>query len=713
MPQSGNRSRQLVYGVALLVYPAALLAAAFDWRWAFAVLGLATFPLEALFTRRAPLAYGVLRLADAGRAVRGAARSFGIVLLTAAAFHRTLDIVLVATFMFAIEGARAGKEVIDIVVPAHRRMHLVTRNLDISALRIPDRTIGPVERIDAYTMSYLAVAPLIGVIVSAATDSALPIVVGALAGAAVGVGIVGVAAIHALAARRMPSQQRVTSVVKDRIAAYAPEVAIYFSGGGTSTYQINMWLEVAAQLDQRVLIILRERAILDDLAPTSLPVLCVPSAVDLMDLDMPSVRVGLYAANTGKNIHFLRLPGMAHVFIGHGDSDKVASINPFCKVYDEVWVAGPAGRERFARAMIGVDDRDVFEVGRPQLAPIERGQRKTDEPITVLYAPTWEGWTDDLLNTSLITMGRAIVATILDHPDSVRLIYKPHPLTGRRSAKASAENEAIIAMIDKANAARAAARPSMPADNAATAGTASPAGAGSPAGTGSPAGAASIAGPGNGATADAQLASVRAAIVAITGDAKADEAMIARDSAGTHVDGVRRAGELTEQWTTMYWASRPEWTHRVVTDALPTLFDCFNHTDLLVTDISSVVADYLYSEKPYVVTNSAALDHDVFRNRYPTAAAAELLDPDCATLSDIITSIGSGSDRLVEQRLKLKEHLLGADDQLPFERFRAAMDRVIATVDSAPRPDWDQREFEPEPDPGGRDVISFNETIER
>ena len=463
MPRIDNRSRQSVYGVALLVYPAALLAAAFDWRWAFAILGLATFPVEALFTRRAPLAYGVLRLADAGRAVRGVARSFGIVLLTAVAFHRTVDIVLVASFMFAIEAARASKELIGIVVPARRRMHMVTRNLDISALRIPDRTVGPVERIDAHTMSYLAVAPLIGVIVSAATDSAVPIVVGALVGAVVGVGIVAVAGTHALAARRMPSRRRVTSVVKDQIAAYAPEVVIYFSGGGTSTYQINMWLEVAAQLDQRVLIILRERAILEDLAPTSLPVLCVPGAVDLMDLDMPTVRVALYAANTGKNIHFLRLPGMAHVFIGHGDSDKVASINPFCKVYDEVWVAGPAGRERFARAMIGVDDRDVFEVGRPQLAPIERGARKTDEPITVLYAPTWEGWTDDPLNTSLITMGRAIVATILDHPDSVRLIYKPHPLTGRRSAKASAENEAIIAMIDKANAARAAGRSTTPA----------------------------------------------------------------------------------------------------------------------------------------------------------------------------------------------------------------------------------------------------------
>jgi hypothetical protein len=689
MRRMGTQSRDAIFALTLLVYPAALLAAAFGWLWAFAILGLATFPVEAMFSRRSPLAHRVLGLAEAGWTVRGATRSFGLLLVTAIAFHQTVDTLVVAVCMLAIETARIAQQLIDIVVPARRRMHLVTRNLDISALHIPDRTVGPAERLDSRALAYLGIPPLIGVLVSAATGSVVPIFVGALAAAVVGTGVIAVTGVHALGAFRMPSRNRVTSVVKERLAAYAPEVVIYFSGGSTSAYQINMWLDVAAQLDQRVLVVLRERSILEELGPTSLPVLCVPSAIDLMDLDLPTVRVALYAANTGKNIHLLRLPGVAHVFIGHGDSDKVASINPFCKVYDEVWVAGPAGRERFARAMIGVDDRDVFEVGRPQLAPIERGSRKADEPITVLYAPTWEGWTDDPLNTSLITMGPKLVAAILDHPDDVRLIYKPHPLTGRRSEKASGANDAIIAMIDKANAARVVNPPARFASG--------------------------IAGrsDSNDDAADARLASLRTAIVAVTGNTNADEAMIARDSAGSHIQSVRRAGELTDEWTATYWASRPDWVHRVVTDALPTLFDCFNHTDLLVTDISSVVADYLYSEKPYVVTNSAALDHDVFRNRYPTAAAAELLDPDCATLSEIIANVGVDMDRLAEQRRKLKEHLLGEDDQLPFERFRAAVDRVIAVVDSAPRPDWDNREFEPEPEQGGREVFRLDDSVDR
>ena len=87
-----------------------------------------------------------------------------------------------------------------------------------------------------------------------------------------------------------------------------------------------------------------------------------------MNMDLSTVRVALYAANVGKNIHLLRVPTMKHVFIGHGDSDKLASVNPFSKVYDEVWTAGRAGRDRYAIADVGVRDDDIVEVGRPQLA---------------------------------------------------------------------------------------------------------------------------------------------------------------------------------------------------------------------------------------------------------------------------------------------------------------------------------------------------------
>ena len=132
-----------------------------------------------------------------------------------------------------------------------------------------------------------------------------------------------------------------------------------------------------------------------------------------MNFSLPSVRVALFPANTAKNLHMLRVPGIGHVFIGHGDSDKAASFNPYTKVYDEVWVAGQAGRDRYLRAQVGVRDEDIVEVGRPQLTGIRpAGDRPADRMFTVLYAPTWEGWLADECQTSLMAMGPRIIQAL-------------------------------------------------------------------------------------------------------------------------------------------------------------------------------------------------------------------------------------------------------------------------------------------------------------
>src|SRR5262249_13787494 len=133
-----------------------------------------------------------------------------------------------------------------------------------------------------------------------------------------------------------------------------------------------------------------------------------------------------YVAHTTKNLHLLREPGLKHVFVGHGDSDKVSSINPFGKAYDELWVAGPAARERWADAEVGVRDEAVREVGRPQLEVVERVDRRVvgDRPLTVLYAPTWEGWTDEDFGSSVVSMGPLLVEGLLAAEPAVRIVYK-------------------------------------------------------------------------------------------------------------------------------------------------------------------------------------------------------------------------------------------------------------------------------------------------
>ena len=76
----------------------------------------------------------------------------------------------------------------------------------------------------------------------------------------------------------------------------------------------------------------------------------------------------------------------------------------------------------------------------------------------------------------------------------------------------------------------------------------------------------------------------------------------------------------------------PQIRHLIVNGAEPHLYDCFNQCDLLISDISSVVTDFLASEKPYAVTNVASLPGRVFYERYPSAEAGVLRQAELARL---------------------------------------------------------------------------------
>jgi hypothetical protein len=407
-------------------------------------------------------------------------------------------------------------------------------------------------------------------------------------------------------------------------------------------------------------IIMRERALVPLLGRTGLPVVCVDGSADLMNFTLPSVRVALYPANTGKNIHMLRSRSVAHVFVGHGDSDKAASSNPYAKVYDEVWVAGTAGRDRYLRAGVGVRDEDIVEVGRPQLASLAQVSEGRADPLrTVLYAPTWEGWdAADPTQTSLILMGPRIVRALLDHAP-LRVLYKPHPLTGTRDPRAARAHEKIAALIADANQAR-----------------------GSAHGSSGPVGATSSAG----AAAAAELARIEAQLLKLAGSGQAargwsgpiwpDYAVLSRDGQ-PDPQAEEEWRRLEAAWHSVYWSSEGGPRHRVITGPRPAVYECFNQSDLLISDISSVVSDFIATGKPYMVANPSGLADDDFRVKFPSAAAAYLIGPDCAELADISAlAAGDGNDPLAEDRRKLKRYLLGPDSPDAQTRFNDAAARL-------------------------------------
>ncbi|MEV8559939.1 hypothetical protein AB0478_26510 [Streptomyces sp. NPDC051917] len=644
----GSAAELTAAALMILGFPALMLAALVPSVPAFAALAAVTYLADHYLHRKGSYLINRLSKIRAGLSIRFLIRQLLLILLLARLSHADDLIFYAAVACFiAFYGLQAPHGALVTLIRNRRRMPVATRNIDLkSRIRIPDAPSRRLLNRSAEKMLHLDLFAVIGILISAGQGApAAPGFAGV--GLTVGLGVLYVLVlVPYVRGRRIPPKAEVVlAAVDDWLAGYKPETVLYFSGSKDSAYQVNMWLETMEQLDTRPLIILRERAILNNLAPTTVPVICVPGGVHLMNLDLSTVRVALYAANVGKNIHLLRVPTMKHVFIGHGDSDKLASVNPYSKVYDEVWTAGRAGRDRYAIADVGVRDDDIVEVGRPQLAPIEGWQGVPDDRIpTVLYAPTWEGWDGNPGNTSIVLAGETIVKKLVTANPPVRVLYKPHPFTGTVSKQAGAAHQRITALVEKAAAERAA-DSRFTADGAAM------------------------------AQAKADLARIEARLaelVAAGGD-KGDEAEATRDGV---VDVARHEeiARLRAEWNTAYWRSFPSYEHRVITGAEPRLYDCFNVSDAMVSDISSVVSDFIASGKPYAVTDSGELGHEEFKRQNTAVRAAVILSNDARELGGLLDAVRDPSaDPLRDARKELKRYLLGPDEPTSIVQFNAAV----------------------------------------
>jgi len=598
-----HRHAVVVFGVGLLgLYALIAVAALLGLPWLFLALVLAAHCLD-LAADRVALLSTLLQGAGAGLGARCLLRDLALALLAVQVLPPG-EAVAVAAGTTALALARTAYRGMLLPLGRLTTPRVEVRNVDLSGIRAAPRPHRFLLERAAARLHNLALLAVLGGAIAAGTGALWAYLVPlALALTVVGAGIVVVFA-EVLRCRGRLRGEKLLRAVNERVCLLRPRTVLYFSGSPESTYQVNVWLSTMEQLGHPALIVLRERETLRRLGETTTPVVCIPRTVDFLSFRLPDVRVALYAANVGKNIHLLRAAGVRHVFIGHGDSDKTASFNPFSKVYSEIWVAGPAGRDRYLRAGVGVRDDEIVEVGRPQLSGIQPAGAGPAAPMfTVLYAPTWEGWTTDPFNTSLVLAGPDLVEGLLAARPRVRVVYKPHPLTGTVSPAAARAHERIVARLESENLTRA-------GDRAVS----------------------------------------------------ADPALAEREPG--------------------WWGSEPPWACRVVSGSgadLPTLYDCFNASDLLVADISSVVSDFVASQKPYVVTNLFDLDDEAFRRTYPSAAAGYLLDRHAANLDEVLALV-RGADPLAARRQAHKEYLLGPDSPDALTRFKAAIEAAAAAA---------------------------------
>ncbi len=398
--------------------------------------------------------------------------------------------------------------------------------------------------------------------------AALAVIAGTVVVLGVGLAVAVRTAVKLLRSDALDRHER---QLGDAIADTGARVVLYFSGDRESTYQLNQWLPVIDQLDRPVLILLRERGHLNRMLPTRHPVIVCRRHRDVEVALACDPLVVLYVGQAGRNIHFLRYGRPNHVFLNHGDSDKVSSASPVVKVYDRLFVAGEIAIDRYHAAGVDLEPERFVTIGRPQLDQVlDERRRLGDGPPTLLYAPTWEGYFEAADYSSLERSGLALIEHVLTrHPD-IRVVFKPHPLSGAVRPGAKAALQAVEARL------RAAGQPHVLADD------------------------------------------------------------------------------------------HPELD----------LLAWFDRSDVLLSDISAVVTDYLATDKPYLVTNPRGLDLEEFRARFPSHDAAYVVDADLDNLDEQLTA-AFGDDPMAEDRARMKRRVLGDLPDGALAAFSQAIDAEL------------------------------------
>ena len=233
-------------------------------------------------------------------------------------------------------------------------------------------------------------------------------------------------------------------------------VGVYFADSDVNIYQMRQWYAPLQELSKEwpVLVLARNasgaRQLVDE---SGLDVAFVPKVTDLERvIDEQRLDVILYVNQNTRNFQMMRYGDFWHVFVNHGESDKMYMTSNQHKSYDLALVAGDAARARLSQALWDYDvERSTIPIGRPQTGHLT-GQRPftPDERTVVFYAPTWEGDRPAACYGSVATHGETLVRHLLDS-GSHRVVYRPHPRSGVVDSEFGAANARIIEMIAAAN----------------------------------------------------------------------------------------------------------------------------------------------------------------------------------------------------------------------------------------------------------------------
>ncbi|MDO6786210.1 CDP-glycerol glycerophosphotransferase family protein [Cobetia marina] len=345
---------------------------------------------------------------------------------------------------------------------------------------------------------------------------------------------------------------------------YKPQVAVYVSGLAKVAYQVNQWIPVLEKMPFRCVIVIRSKGVYRGVVNTEIPIFYAKSMRELEYFEEAGVKVCLYPANTQQNVQFLRLFNIKHIFINHGESDKVVNQSKFLMAYDYLFLGGSLANRRLLDAGLPVRENQVRFVGRPQTELLLSRSECTKSINRILYAPTWEGFVEEANYSSVNDLGYKLIQELIKRKDTV-VYFKPHPYTGTYGSKNREYLDKIKSLCDGERL-----------------------------------------------------------------------LLMGNDS---------------------------------------NLYELMNESDLLISDISSVVNEYLYTLKPIVVSNPKGMSRQEYNEKFPTTKAAYLYDDETdinALVDDIIVN-----DNKRCTRIEVCEDSLGPIEESSITKFEKEISKYL------------------------------------
>lgn len=232
------------------------------------------------------------------------------------------------------------------------------------------------------------------------------------------------------------------SAIRDRaaLADFDPHWSLFWARS-TVASQFSIWRPYLGGSRNRWLVVARNGGTPDDVraAIEAMPNVRYLEATDDSIRWLKGARsfkgflyVQGFKAATFLNVNTFR--HHSHIWVAHGDSEKLSSSPRSASIYDSVFVASYRSVKRFPRAIRPWISRGACAIGAPIVAGIQPDPWTAPRPVrTLLYAPTWEGYSPSTDYSSISDAAPALTGLMPQlTARGIRLIVRPHPRTGRR-----------------------------------------------------------------------------------------------------------------------------------------------------------------------------------------------------------------------------------------------------------------------------------------